>query len=358
MIQMGRYTSALLLIATGVALVVDQTSNTQYMRLFVDWWPFIFIALGIEVILLSLIYRKPDARLRFSFESVISAIAITFMALLLTGFGEGKVNIENWRFWEYGFKTYERPAVTTALQPDTSKIRITNTNGDVVLRTGDTDEIVIESTIRYFNILGEERAREIESESASSIEVTQGETLEINIAGKRYRYLLWRVTTVIDVTITLPRDHSLDYEIELRNGDLALHDLQVRNRVKAETRNGDILVRDTAGELDVLTRNGDVEVSGVESALKVRTNNGDISVGSSVINGDWKVETNNGDITLRVPEQGDYRIAGERNVGDFSTSISWLKISRDRIEGQIGEGTYSIDAETNNGDIEISYYRD
>ena len=356
MIQMGRYTAALLLIATGVALVVDQTSDTQYLRMFLDWWPLIFVALGVEVILLSLIYRSSDKRLRFSFGSLFSALVIAFMALVLTGFGEGKVNVENWRFWEYGYKQYERPAETYAIPDNTSKIRITNTNGDVILRTGDADEMVIESVVNYFSFLGDEQANKLHSES--SVEVKQGETMEIDVSGKRYRQWFWRITAQIDVTITVPRDRSLDYEIDLSNGDVIVQDLETSRRLTVRSSNGDIEVRNTSGELDILTRNGDVEVSGAVSELSIKSNNGDVSVNSPAVNGDWEVETNNGDITLRVPDQGDYRIKGERNAGDFSTSFSWLKNSRGRIEGQIGDGTYTITVETNNGDIDISHYRE
>jgi len=356
MIQMGRYTAALLLIATGVALVVDQTSDTQYLRMFLDWWPLIFIVLGMEVILLSLIYRSPDKKLRFSFGSIFSALAITFIALLLTGFGEGKLNAENWRFWEYGFKQYERPAETYAIPDNTSKIRITNTNGDVIVQSGDTEELVIESVVNYFSLLSEEQVQEVESESG--VEVKQGETMEIHVSSKRYRQWFWRITAHIDVTVTIPRDRMLDYEIDLSNGDVIVRNLDASRQLKVESGNGDITVLNTGGEMDILTRNGDVEVSGAVSTLKIKSNNGDVVVRSPSVSGDWEVETNNGDISLQVPEQGDYRIRGERNAGDFSTTISWLKISRGRIEGQIGQGTYSIETETNNGDIDISYYRE
>lgn len=354
MIQMGRYTAALLLIATGVALVVDQTSDTHYLRMFLDWWPLVFIALGIEVILLSLIYRQSDKRLRFSFGSMFGALAIAFVALLLTGYGEGKVNVENWRFWESGFRQYERPAERYAIPDNTRKIRITNANGDVILRPGDTDELVIESVVRYFNFFGEEQTGEPES----SVSITQGETMEIEVSGQRYRQWLWRISAQVDVTVTIPRDRSFDYEVDLSNGDVIVRDLEVSRKLKVELSNGDITVHHAGGELDLVTRNGAVDVIGARSALRIKTNNGHVSARSPVVGGDWSVETDNGDITLEVPEQGDYSIRGERDTGHFSTSISWLKISRDRIEGRIGEGTYSISADTDNGDINISYYRE
>lgn len=387
-IHIGRYTSALLLIATGVALVLDQTSDTSYLRLLIEWWPMLLVMLGIEVIVLSLIYRNRDggAKLRFSGGSIFGAVLITMVVMLLTGFGSGKVELTSWRFWEHAWQRYERPVERITLGDETTMIRIFNKNGDIVLRSGEVEQVEIESVVLYSNLLSEETSRAIREES--TLQITEGESLEIRAQGKRYRQFFWQREARMNVTITVPADYELDYQLELSNGDVSVSQLQSAEQIRVRTsngdiemsritgdtnvltRNGDILLTDMDGKAILDTRNGDIKIESITSAVEavtnngdvlvtnaaeavsIRTSNGDVVVRSDSIDGDWKIVTKNGDILLSVPQQGDYRIRGE---GDIHTTIPWLERKRKKVEGQIGNGTFMVDVETKNGDLIIEY---
>jgi len=388
MVHMGRYTSALLLIATGVALVLDQTSDTQYLRMLLDWWPLILIVLGAEVIVLSLIYRHNGSKLQFSLGSVFGAAVIMLLVMLLTGFGDGKMNMNNWRFWEHAWKEVERPVERIVVDDHTKTIRIRNTNGKVIVRSGETDQIEVATVLRYSNLLGEDQSRAVEEES--TLQITDGEILEIKAAGKRYQQFFWQTEARMDLTITVPIEHEFDYDLELSNGDVTAHDLQAADQVTIRTSNGDIEVRQVKAAVDITTRNGDIQISDMDSNVVLKTSNGDISISgisaaidantsngdvdvfdissslsihtsngdvtlrSSTVGGNWKIDTRNGDIELYVPEQGDYRVRGIGDIDDVT--IPWLTADKDSVEGQIGSGSHFIDAETNNGDIDIRTY--
>lgn len=378
----------MLLIATGVALVLDQTSDTSYLRLLIEWWPMLLVMLGVEVIILSLIYRDRDkeAKLHFSGGSVFGAVLITMVVMLLTGFGSGKVELTSWRFWEHAWQRYERPVERITLGDETKMIRIFNRNGDVVLRSGEVDQVEIQSVVLYSNLLSEETSRKIQEES--TLQITEGEALEIRASGKRYRQFFWQREALMNVTITVPAYSELDYQLELSNGDVVVSQLQPADQITVRTSNGDVEMSQITGDTNILTRNGDIHLSdmdgkavldtrngdieiatitsaveamtsngdvvvtGAAEAVSIRTSNGDVVVRSGSINGDWRIVTKNGDIVLSVPQQGDYRIRGE---GDITTTIPWLDRRRNKVEGQIGSGTYMIDAETKNGDLVIVY---
>lgn len=384
MVHIGRYTAALLLIATGLALVSDQTTDSRYLTLFIDWWPVIFILLGIETILLSLIFKIRGGTLKFSFSSVFGAGVIMLLVLLLTNFGEDRFGENGWRFWENGFQQSALPEQHVALNEQTEQIRIYNTNGKIHIRSGPVEQVKIEPVVRYLRFLNENAAREVVQQS--TVRITEGEIMEITAEGKRYRQLFWRLRARIDLTVTIPDDHPVNVHLELSNGDVMASDLQLREQLYIRTSNGDIQVMNVHGALNVTTRNGDIEATNITSSSIVRTNNGDIileqakaSVDATTNNGDveirdpaadlyvktrngeieveagtvggnWQLETNNGDITLLVPEQGDYRIRGR---GKIDTSLDWLNAQRRSVDGQKGNGQYLIEADTNNGNIEI-----
>lgn len=385
MVHMGRYTAALLLIATGAALVLDQMSGTQYMRTLVEWWPVILIVLGVEVILLSLIYRNRADKLHFSFGSVFGAAAIAFVVMLMTGFGSGNMDSLNWRFWEQAWNRVERPVEYVQPGTQTELIRVKNRNGKVLLQSGDTDQVELQSTIVYSGLLSQHEARAVEEESRLEIR-DDGRTLEIEAVGKRYRRFFWTTEARMDVVITVPQDRLFDYELELANGDIDIRSLELLERmsvrtsngdidiydiagdvravtkngnihigrmysqVEAETSNGDVWITDVRGPAEVRTKNGDVEARDIYSSFIAETSNGDIIVSSPIVGGNWKFLSKNGDLELEVPETGDYRIRGR---GDIKTSIPWLNKKRKSVEGEIGSGLHVIEAETKNGDLEI-----
>jgi hypothetical protein len=387
MIHMGRYTSALLLIAVGVALIFDQTSGTRYLHMLVEWWPAVLILLGVEVILLSVIFSGRDTRFVFSFGSVFWSLLITSAVLVLTGFGEEKLDLKRLRLWEYASREIERPVERIAVSGGTETIRIINKNGNVAIRAGETDHIEVQSVLKIPGWIGDNGARKAEEEAA--LRITEGKTTEIEASGRQYRYLFWMFGTRIDMVITVPSGLDVSYELDLMNGDVSVYDSATSKRITIQTRNGDVDIRGVAGELQVTTRNGDievidagsdvvlstdngsisitkvsgdieaetdngdVEVSGIGSSLRVRTSNGHVTLVSPVVNGDWNVETSNGDIRLRIPEQGDYRLVGK---GDAETKFSWLKVRRGEVEGQVGSGLHLIELRTRNGDLEIRDY--
>lgn len=388
MIHVGRYTAALLLIVTGVALVLDQTSGTQYLRTMSSWWPVILIILGVEVILLSLIFRERGARLQFSFGSVFGAVIIVFVVMQITGFGEGQFDVKRLRFWEFAWKEVERPVERISIDDSTETIRILSRNSKVVVQSGESDEIEIQSVLKYLNILGEKQAREVEEQS--KIHITEGKTLLIEPKGKRYRNLFWQNEARIDLVITVPSQMVFAYDLQLTNGDVTISNLDTDDRIRIRTTNGDITVDTVSGELDISTRNGDIRLRNADSSVQIKTSNGDINisnVSSSVqavtsngdigvvnvysgldirtsngdvvirspeVRGDWQIETRNGDVSLYVPETGDYRLQGTGPTG--RVTLPWLKVKSRSVEGQTGDGTYLVELKTNNGDLDIQSY--
>ncbi|OAQ52793.1 hypothetical protein HTG_10725 [Natrinema mahii] len=72
--------------------------------------------------------------------------------------------------------------------------------------------------------------------------------------------------------------------------------------IRGETTNGDVTVRDTAGDLIAETTNGDIDVEGIDGGLTAENTNGSITV--SEVSGDVRAETTNGSIDVTLTADG------------------------------------------------------
>lgn len=62
MIKVGRITAALLTVAVGVMVLVDQLFGLRSIRLLLVWWPCIFVLWGLEMMASAKRRRSPDGK--------------------------------------------------------------------------------------------------------------------------------------------------------------------------------------------------------------------------------------------------------------------------------------------------------
>ncbi|NHN35350.1 DUF4097 family beta strand repeat-containing protein [Paenibacillus agricola] len=404
----GRFTAALLLIAVGAAVIMDRYLNTSLTALLMEWWPVLFISLGLEYILLNMKYGESDKQLRLDLGGVIFAVLISAVVI---GSTHTTASFQNWfgsmsfgqsfggPFTEGEGKKFQKEIVLIPLAPGLERISLNNqTNGNVTIQSGSNSQVQIETTV-YVALDDEQESAKVANESQVK-QSMNGQTLKLIAEGKEYGSGFWSTRRPqIDVVITVPAQLQASMDIELTNGRLKAEQLvlkrsfkvnttngeiqlngieadielestnarvttmKTKGRLKLETTNGSIEVGDhqgdaqlesTNGELKVTgvtgvitaeTTNGDITIAEAQRALKVETTNGTIEVASHTVNGDWELKTNHGDMNLTLPASGDYKVKGDTNNGHVQNSLP-LQIRKDNIEGTIGNGKNQIKLET------------
>jgi DUF4097 and DUF4098 domain-containing protein YvlB len=404
----GRYTAALLLIAVGCAVIIDKYASLHLTALLVEWWPILFISLGLEYILLNMRYGESDKQLRLDLRGVVFAVLISAVVI---GSTNTAALFQNWTgAFDFGksFVTstmggegrkFTKEAELISLPSDLDRISIHNeSNGSITIQSGSGSQLQVEATV-YVALDDEKEAAEI----ANQTQVKQsfsGHTLQLVAEGGEYGGEFWsRKRPAIDVVITVPAQLQANMDVELTNGRLKADQLALKKQLKILTTNGEIQLTGieadidlestnaqvttnaTKGRLKLSTTNGSIEAGNHEGnaelestngelrltgvtgdikasttngnikivealrSLKAETTNGDLEITSHAVNGEWDLETNHGKMNLALPSNGDYRVKGEANKGNIQTALP-LQVRKDNIEGSIGNGKNLIKLDT------------
>ncbi|MFX3632688.1 MAG: DUF4097 domain-containing protein [Candidatus Pristimantibacillus sp.] len=369
MFKLGRFTSALLIIVVGSLLLWDQVQGRNDIALLGQWWPVLFILLGAEVIMYSVAQRKGEKQLRLDFAGGILAIVIVVSAYTVTQYAElpfrwldQYVDLNGTADYgeEKGFQ-YDKEAIRIPFDELTSSIKINNPNGKITVRSGDNDDVVIESEV-WVDVASQEEADQIADHSfvASSFE---GEKLSIAAQGQSFGTNGARKPR-INMTVTIPRlsvsvepeidvvpdeksvdqsnlglddkkseERQLSIIIDANNGTIDTNGLIVTGGLQIKNVSGKIHLSDITGPVEVTGINGDIIVQEVTGNVKLSTKNGTLAIAK--VTGELFTETINGSIDI------------EEAAGNIEADTKNGKI---KIKG----AEASIKANTMNGGIELS----
>lgn len=404
----GRYTAALLLIAVGAAVMTDQYAGTHWTSVLIEWWPVLFITLGLEYIAFNMKYGESDKQLKLDVGGVIFAVLISAVVI---GSTQSTETIRSWlgpiNFGQHmnsvmsgEGRKFEKPTVSIPVPAGIDRISVMNqSNGNVTVKSGDTDQLLVDMTV--YVPLSDEQAAAAVAEQTKLEHKIDGDKLKLTAGGKEFgEGLPWMTRSAgVDMVITVPSRIKADMDLEMSNGKFTADQLTSSNDLKVRTTNGEIQVssitgnldlestnaaikaKQTKGKLRLETTNGSIEVenhqgdvlldstngrlraAGVTGSieaettnggiivtdapqnLKAHTTNGPVEVASRNINGDWDVETSHGKVTLKLPSTGDYIINGEGQNGEIHSSLPF-QIRKDKIEGKVGSGKHEISIDT------------
>ncbi|WP_440112605.1 DUF4097 family beta strand repeat-containing protein [Paenibacillus sp. QZ-Y1] len=285
---------------------------------------------------------------------------------------------------------------------DTSDIVVEGVNGDISVQRGDTEGIEVRTVIWV------DQATEVQAKAvadASFVETDGTKVIHIKATGKTYGENE-KTQPRMNITITIPDDRRFNLDIRTSNGAILLNRPEAISTILAETGNGriritnavgdisgktlngdvivanaignvdldsnrgdmkargisgnvnlttqvgSISITDSVGEVSAETRNGSINVDGASLALKAQSLNGSISIVSAKVGGDWDVYSAVGAINILLPERGDYSLTGSSSYGDLRTDMPF-KVKNKMIEGQFGEGEYTVKVE-GNSDLAIN----
>ena len=396
MFKMGRFTAAAVLIAVGGLLLWDQIRGRNDIGLLGQWWPAAFVLLGIEIVVVSLVYRRTSGRPSFDIGGAFLAAIVAITAFAVTQYAampfkwldEFKVNLTGTSGFgeEKGFR-YDKDAIHLSMLPESTSIAIDNANGSVSVKRGDVDEIVVETVIWVDSA---DQAEADDTAEKSTVEVNGGAKIEIKAAGRPYGTNGERKPRM-NMIVTIPADSSFGTKFQppVPNDDLSVNQSvdaidASKNATNDETNGGETGEPETSGsnnsytnveppaaELYVGTVNGAVDVADLTlyGGLTIKVTTGEITVNR--IQGPVDAETKNGSITATALDgnaklntyNGDMKasdVTGSFDGSTLSGSIDLQRVSgdvdTDTKNGQIGikEALGAVRADTLNGDINVT----
>lgn len=260
---------------------------------------------------------------------------------------------------------------------------VTTGSGDVTVRTGSSNQVVIHGTIHPNNwFFGNDSAvRQVESnppieQSGSSIRIGY------NLPGDVQRHIS------ISYEITVPADtalkaHSgsgnvdasgtrLEAQLATGSGDIRARDLghglhaqtgsgnirveNVAAPFNAQTGSGDIEASLTGpGDVDTHTGSGNIRIRGVNGGVHARTGSGDIEADGN-IGGPWQLHSGSGSLRLAVGSSKGFNLNAHTSSGSIHSDLPILvqgSVGGKQLTGKVAGGGPEVEAATSSGDIDI-----
>lgn len=228
-------------------------------------------------------------------RGVVAVVApLTALAILAAG---------GWWVWKAVVAEPEHTAShTNTYDEEISRVNLDAAGrGDVVLRVGEVDEIVVAAEHAWNG-----------STQPESVEQVSGGVLEIEVDGCGGFNFLGLQHCEVAYEITVPADT----EIDVNNNSGTVDSEGVAGDQVLKTRSGDVDVRDAGGDVQAAASSGDVTAAAVSGDLDVEARSGAIRTqdvaGSQALNassGDIEVADAGGDVDLQA-RSGDITAEG------------------------------------------------
>ncbi|WP_337100863.1 DUF4097 family beta strand repeat-containing protein [Paenibacillus sp. YIM B09110] len=401
MFKLGRYTAAVLIVAVGALLLWDQIQGRNDIALLGQWWPVIFIMLGIEMIIYSLRSRKIVQKLRLDVAGISVALVISLMAYVVTQYADfpfrwlDQWNVDISGISEYGEEKgfrYDKTVVKVPLDEQISSIGIVNPNGQVTVRSGDVEEMELLATV-WVDVEDQAEADSIAEQS--TVKVTPGSEVAFETKGQAYG-ANGSHKPRMNLTLTVPMALSDQVYVEepiatepppittdqpdvtdegtavtpditdtaanvtatpLAPSSTSVPDEQqemksaVKLKIESELGAVDVSGLLLPGGLDIRISSGNVKVDHIVGEVQVKGINGNVQL--QEVNGDSSIETKNGTIAATG-------IKGQLYANTLNGSLELQDVGGD-LEAETKNGKIkvtgaaaSIKADTLNGSIEVS----
>ncbi|WP_322924911.1 DUF4097 family beta strand repeat-containing protein [Paenibacillus campi] len=409
-IKVGRLTAALLWIVLGILVIIDQRTDGGQLLLLLTWWPLILVAWGIEYVVFYLFARRKLLRIRFDIKGIVLAIIASAAIFLVTEQNQylylwSKVSLDltaaSAEFSEASGTRTELAKVDVPLSDNTDEITIEGINGDLILRTGNVNNIQVRPVVWVDEIKSDE-ARKIAE--ATTIKTSEGEEINIHAETKAYGKTKNRQPRV-NMEVVLPTTRHFDVNLQTTNGKITMDGVEALRNISVRTGNGSIVLNDVMGDvkaqattgnmiinsvlgglsadtsqgsfrvrdvsgatrlytqvgdisllsalgdIDVNTRNGNIFINEANFGVKAETLNGNIEIRSVSIGDDWSVYSAVGVINLYLPPSGDYTVDGSNSYGMIKTDLP-LETKNRTLTGTFGNGDHTIRVD-GNGDLNV-----
>jgi DUF4097 and DUF4098 domain-containing protein YvlB len=149
---------------------------------------------------------------------------------------------------------------------------------------------------------------------------------------------------------------SVKGTLNASTGSGNIHADGVAGEITASTGSGDLEMRQVAaGNIKVDTGSGNIKLHGIKGGLRARAGSGDIQADGEPTS-DWQLGAGSGTITLKISSQASFNLDARTSSGTLKVSRPVTvqgTMSRNRIQGKVGNGGPLLDLHTGSGDIYV-----
>jgi Putative adhesin len=266
----------------------------------------------------------------------------------------------------------------------TVSLEVTTGSGDVTVKAGGSDKVVVHGTVRSNNdwfSSAESAVHTVESnppiqQSGNSIRI--GYNLPEDV--RRHVSISYEITVPADTTV---QAHSgsgglgvegvrAEVQAQTGSGEIRVRDVGGHSRV--QTGSGSIQAENVAapfyahagsgnieaeltgsGDVDVGTGSGEVHLRGVKGGLRARSGSGNLSADGSV-GGPWNLHTGSGSIRLAVGSGNGFNLAAHTGSGSIHSDLPLTvqgSLGRHELKGTVRGGGPDVEISSGSGDIDI-----
>lgn len=391
MLKLGRFTAAALVLTVGALLLWDQIKGRNDISLLGQWWPIIFILLGLETIIFSLKFKGVQKRLRLDVTGGMIAIVITLTAYGVTQYADlpfrwlDQFNVDLNGPAEFGEEKgfqYDKAVIKVPLDEEASLIRIVNPNGQVTVRSGEVQEIELLTTV-WVDVTDQSEADAIAEQT--TVKIDPGTELTVEAKGQAYgangsRKPRMNMIVTVPMSLSdqlqveeLPVETALPEETESAidvTDDLAAVEQEMESSTEIEDLQ--VIETDAPGALETDLNEEPEQTPDIAKEqkpllkLKVESGNGAVDIRELTLSGGLDIRSNSGIVTVSNIIGAVYvkGIAGEIAVngvtGDSTLEIKNGSIMAAAIQGKLFANTLNgsldlkdiegnVEAETKNG---------
>lgn len=222
---------------------------------------------------------------------------------------------------------------------------VTTGSGDVTVKTGAPNQVVVHGTIHSSSwLFGSSDSAVHQVESNPPIQQS-GNSIRIgyNLPEDVGRHV------AIDYEITVPANTTVAAHSGSGNVEVA----GVRSDVQAQSGSGDVRVRDIGGRVHLQTGSGNISAENSAAPFYAQTGSGDISA-TLTGPGDVDVHTGSGTITVRGIKGGVQAQTGSGNIeADGDVTGAWqLRSGSGNISMALASNSgFNLDVHTSSGSI-------
>jgi Putative adhesin len=151
--------------------------------------------------------------------------------------------------------------------------------------------------------------------------------------------------------------HGVKGSLHAETGSGSIHGDGVAGEIVATTGSGSVELEQIApGDARVETGSGSVRLRGIKGGLRVSTGSGGIHAEGEPTH-DWHLGAGSGTITLKVPAQASFNLDARTSSGTLTVNNHQVTmqgaISKNHIQGKVGNGGVIMDVHTGSGNIAI-----
>jgi DUF4097 and DUF4098 domain-containing protein YvlB len=262
---------------------------------------------------------------------------------------------------------------------------LTTGSGDVIIKTGGSNQVVIHGRVRSNNDWFGGNADSIVHSVESNPPIEQnGSTIHIGYNlpedAKRHVSISYEITVPADTTV---QAGSGSGEIQVQgvrspvklhtgSGDIRVQDLGPQSHVdtgsgtiraesvaapfSAGTGSGEIQADLTgSGDVEVHTGSGGIRIRGVKGGLRARTGSGSINADGEV-KGPWQLHSGSGSIRMALSSGGGFNLDVHTSSGSIHSDLPITiqgTIGRRELKGAVRGGGPEVEVSTGSGDVDI-----